>query len=84
MNGLGTFNTEILPKPKGAKDVIIQEGDVVTIDMQTNNVVIGEEPMLAEKTFGSEFFNIDKGYGELYIYPTGVFDTKITWQDRYL
>lgn len=84
MNGLGTFNTEILPKPKGAKDVIIQKGDVVTIDMQTNNVVIGEEPMLSEKTFGSEFFNIDKGYSELYIYPTGVFDTKITWQDRYL
>lgn len=25
MNGLGSFNTEILPKPKGARDVIIQK-----------------------------------------------------------
>ena len=29
MNGLGSFNTEILPKPKGARDVIIQKGDLV-------------------------------------------------------
>lgn len=83
MNGLGTFNTELLPKPKGAKDVIIQKGDVVKIDMQSHNVIIGEEPMLSEKTFGSDFFNIDAGYSELYIYPTGVFDTKIKWRDRY-
>ena len=34
MNGLGSFNTEILPKPKGARDVIIQKGDLVKIDMQ--------------------------------------------------
>lgn len=83
MNGLGTFNTELLPKPKGAKDVIIQKGDVVKIDMQTHNVIVGEEPMLSEKTFGSDFFNIDAGYGELYIYPTGAFDTKIKWRDRF-
>lgn len=83
MNGLGTFNTELLPKPKGAKDVIIQKGDVVKIDMQTHNVIVGEEPMLSEKTYGSDFFNIDAGYGELYIYPTGAFDTKIKWRDRF-
>lgn len=84
MNGLGTFNTEILPKPKGAKDVIIQAGDLVQIDMQTEIVTVNDEPMLAEKTFGSEYFNVKKGYDELYIYPEGVFDTVALWQDRYL
>ncbi|SUL69510.1 bacteriophage tail protein [Staphylococcus aureus] len=39
---------EILPKPKGARDVIIQKGDLVKIDMQAKSVVINEEPMLSE------------------------------------
>ncbi|HCX1077652.1 TPA: phage tail family protein, partial [Staphylococcus aureus] len=64
MNGLGSFNTEILPKPKGARDVIIQKGDLVKIDMQAKSVVINEEPMLSEKSFGSNYFNVDSGYSE--------------------
>lgn len=84
MNGLGSFNTEILPKPKGAKEMIIQKGDLVKIDMHTKNVVINEEPMLSQKTFGSNFFNIASGYSELIIQPENIFDTKVKWQDRYL
>ncbi|WP_281183079.1 phage distal tail protein [Staphylococcus schleiferi] len=84
MNGLGSFNTEILPKPKGAKDMIIQKGDLVKIDMQAKSVVVNEEPMLSEKTFGSDFFTVDRGHTELIIYPTGIFDTTVKWQDRYL
>lgn len=84
MNGLGTFNTEILPKPKGARDMIIQKGDLIKIDMNTKNVVINEEPSLSEKTFGSDWINVDTGHTELVIQPEGVFDTKIKWQDRYL
>ncbi|MBR9009098.1 phage tail protein, partial [Staphylococcus aureus] len=84
MNGLGSFNTEILPKPKGARDVIIQKGDLVKIDMQAKSVVINEEPMLSEKSFGSNYFNVDSGYSELIIQPENVFDTTVKWQDRYL
>lgn len=84
MNPLGTFNTEILPKPKGAKDMIIKKGDLITIDTKNFNVVVNEEPFLHEKTFGSDFFNVDKGVSELMIYPTGVFDTTVRWQERFI
>ena len=80
----GTFNHEILPKPQDANDMIIKEGDSIIIDTQSNNVIVNEESYLAEKSFGSNFFNIDSGYSELMIYPEGVFDTKVKWQDRYL
>ncbi|MGN5882752.1 phage distal tail protein [Staphylococcus simulans] len=80
----GTFNHEILPKPKDANDMIIKEGDSIVIDTHSNNVIVNEESYLTEKSFGSNFFNIDSGYSELMIYPEGVFDTKVKWQDRYL
>lgn len=80
----GTYTRELLPKPVGARDMIIKAGDEVTIDMKTKNVLVNEEPFLSEKTFGSDFFNIDKGVSELFVYPTGVFDTRILWRDRYL
>lgn len=84
MNGLGSFNTEILPKPKGAREVIIQKGDLVKIDMRAKSVVINEEPGLSKKSFGSNYFNIATGYSELIIQPENTFDTKVKWQDRYL
>lgn len=80
----GTFNHEILPKPQDAKDMIIKEGDSIIIDTHSNNVIVNEESYLAEKSFGSNFFNVDSGYSELMIYPEDVFDTKVKWQDRYL
>lgn len=84
MNLLGTFTTELLPKPVGANDMIIKQGDLVTIDTTTKNVLVNEEPFLHKKTFGSNFFNVDTGYTELLIYPENTFDTSVKWQDRYL
>lgn len=84
MNPLGTFNTEILSKPKGAKDMIIKKGDFITIDTKNFNVVVNEEPFLHEKTFGSDFFNVRKGVSELMIYPEGKFDTTVKWQERFI
>ncbi|MGD6773334.1 distal tail protein Dit [Staphylococcus simulans] len=81
---LGSYVRQLLPKPVGARDMIIKAGDEITIDMKTKNVLVNEEPFLSEKTFGSNYFNVDKGVSELFIYPTGVFDTKILWRDRYL
>ncbi|UXU84643.1 phage tail family protein [Mammaliicoccus sciuri] len=81
---LGTYNRELLPKPVGARDMIIKAGDDIMIDMATKNVLVNEEPFLSEKTFGSDFFNVKDGASELMIYPTGIFDTTIKWQDRYL
>lgn len=84
MNLLGTFTTELLPKPVGANDMFIKAGDLVYIDTATQNVLVNDEPFLHEKTFGSNFFNVDDGYNELMIYPEKTFDTNVKWQDRYL
>ncbi|WP_312684212.1 phage distal tail protein [Mammaliicoccus sciuri] len=81
---LGTYNRELLPKPTNARDMIIKQGDLITIDTATQNVLVNDEPFLHEKTFGSNFFNVDDGYNELMIYPENTFDTNVKWQDRYL
>lgn len=81
---LGSYNRELLPKPVGARDMIIKAGDDIMIDTETKNVLVNEEPFLSEKTFGSDFFNVKDGMSELMIYPTGIFDTTVKWQDRYL
>lgn len=80
----GTYTRELLPKPTNARDMIIKKGDLITIDMSTKNVLVNEESYLSEKTFGSNYLNVDKGHTELVINPPGIFDTTVKWQDRYL
>ncbi|EIQ4589632.1 phage tail family protein [Staphylococcus pseudintermedius] len=80
----GTYTRELLPRPTNARDMIIKKGDLITIDMATKNVLVNEESFLSEKTFGSDFFNVDKGHTELVINPPGIFDTTVKWQDRFL
>ncbi|MCE5511981.1 phage tail family protein [Staphylococcus pseudintermedius] len=80
----GTYTRELLPRPTNARDMIIKKGDLITIDMATKNVLVNEESFLSEKTFGSNYFNVDKGHTELVINPLGIFDTTVKWQDRYL
>ncbi|MEH7950555.1 phage tail family protein [Staphylococcus pseudintermedius] len=80
----GTYTRELLPRPTNARDMIIKKGDLITIDMATKNVLVNEESFLSEKTFGSNYFNVDKGHTELVINPPDIFDTTVKWQDRYL
>lgn len=47
-------------------------------------VVVNEEPVLNEKTFASDFFNIESGLNEMIIMPENTFDTTFYWRDRYL
>lgn len=81
---LGSYNHEILPKPPKARDLIIKKGDLININMKEKAVTINEEPALDLKTFGSDFFNINKGMNECMIYPENTYDTTVYWQDRYL
>lgn len=81
---LGSYNHEILPKPPKARDMIIKKGDIINVNMQDKTVTINEEPALDLKTFGSDFFNIDKGVTECIVEPPQTFDTTCYWQDRYL
>lgn len=81
---LGSYYHEILPKPPKARDLIIKKGDLININMEEKTVTINEEPALDLKTFGSDFFNINKGINECMIYPENTYDTTVYWQDRYL
>lgn len=81
---LGSYNHEILPKPPKARDLIIKKGDLININMEEKTVTINEEPALDLKTFGSDFFNINKGMNECMIYPENTYDTTVYWQDRFL
>ncbi|MFF7090709.1 phage tail domain-containing protein [Streptomyces anthocyanicus] len=81
---LGSYNHEILPKPPKARDLIIKKGDLININMAEKTVTINEEPALDLKTFGSDFFNINKGMNECIIYPENTYDTTVYWQDRFL
>ncbi|MDU0485552.1 phage distal tail protein [Staphylococcus haemolyticus] len=81
---LGTYNHEILPKPPKTRDLIIKKGDIIDINMAEKTVTINEDPALDLKTFGSDFFNINKGMNECMIYPENTYDTTVYWQDRYL
>ena len=81
---LGSYNHEILPKPPKARDLIIKKGDLININMAEKTVTINEEPVLDLKTFGSDFFNINKGMNECMIYPENTYDTTVYWQDRFL
>ncbi|HBJ9552896.1 TPA: phage tail family protein [Staphylococcus pseudintermedius] len=84
MHALGIYLFEKLPKPVGARDMIIKKGDLIQINTATKSVVVNEESFLSEKTFGSDWINVDKGHTELVINPPGIFDTTVKWQDRYL
>lgn len=81
---LGSYTSEILPKPPKARDLIIKKGDLININMEEKTVTINEEPALDLKTFGSDFFNINKGMNECMIYPENTYDTTVYWQDRFL
>ncbi|MBC8710364.1 phage tail protein [Staphylococcus pseudintermedius] len=84
MHALGIYLFEKLPKPVGARDMIIKKGDLIQINTATKSVVVNEESFLSEKTFGSDWINVDKGHTELVINPPSIFDTTVKWQDRYL
>lgn len=81
---LGSYTHEKLPKPPKARDMIIKKGDLININMEEKTVTINEEPALDLKTFGSDFFNINKGINECMIYPENTYDTTVYWQDRFL
>ena len=81
------FNTMIVNEELPDTDdipLLIKEGDDIHIDMKENLVMINNEPVLEEKDFGSDFFEVSKGFTEMFISPTNTFDTSAYWQDRYL
>ena len=83
MRALGVYMYELLDKPKDAKDYIIKQGDLITLDTKTQDISVNGEPMLKEKSFSSNFFELQSGLTNLLISPEGNFDTVVKWRDRY-
>ena len=83
MRALGVYMYELLDKPKDAKDYIIKEGDMITLDTKTQDISVNGEPMIREKSFSSNFFELQSGLTNLLISPEGNFDTVVKWRDRY-
>lgn len=83
MRALGVYMYELLDKPKDAKDYIIKEGDLITLDTKTKDISVNGEPMLREKSLSSNFFELQSGLTNLLISPEGNFDTVVKWRDRY-
>lgn len=83
LRALGTYIYELLPKPKGASDMIIQQGDTVTLNTETGDILINEEPVMSEKSFSSRYFTLPPGTNNLLITPANTFDTTVYWRDKY-
>ena len=83
MRALGVYMYELLDKPKDAKDYIVKEGDMITLDTKTQDISINGVPMISEKSFSSNFFELQSGLTNLLISPEGNFDTVVKWRDRY-
>lgn len=83
IRALGVYMYELLDKPKNAKDYIIKEGDMITLDTKTHDISVNGEPMLREKSLSSNFFELQSGLTNLLISPEGNFDTVVKWRDRY-
>src|SRR5699024_6635706 len=52
---LGTYIYELLERPKGSADMIIQQGDTVILNTETGDILVNEEPVTSEKSFSSRY-----------------------------
>lgn len=63
---------------------IVDEGDVIEIENETEAVYINGENAMRIKNFGAEFFGLHKGFNEINITPDDAFDARIKYREKYL
>lgn len=83
---LGVYFYELLDKPKNARDYLIKQGDIITIDTtktDTRKNVVSINGIPVTHTFSSSFFKIPKGMTNYTTLPENTFDTAIWWRDKY-
>lgn len=84
INILGYSIQELKKTSAEVTPVIIKSGDIIVIDTKGNYVTINGEMRTDIKDFGSNYFKLPAGLTHLLISPENTFDTKVTWNDRYL
>jgi predicted phage tail component-like protein len=60
---------------------IVHQGDVVTFDHETKNILINGEPRMDLKAFGGEFFPLERGDNAIVVNPP--LPTKAMWRERF-
>ena len=73
----------LTPQIEDKTPYIAHEGDVITFDHTTNELLLNGEDAKRLKDFGGEYFDLPKGYTALTILPEGAFDTKVRFRPRY-
>lgn len=84
INILGYSIQELKKTSEDVTPIVIKKGDVVVVDTKGNYVTINGEFRTDIKDFGSNYFKVNPGLTNLLISPEDTFDTKITWNDRFL
>jgi len=62
---------------------ILYPGDVVLFDHKNDDILVNGEPRNDLKNFGGSFFKLKKGENMLTVTPENVFDTKVTFRDKF-
>ena len=63
---------------------IVDEGDVITLDHKTNDILLNGESRKDLKNFGGSFFDLKEGDNMVLVSPEDTFETKAIYQERYL
>lgn len=76
----GIYTNELLPKASKDIDELIETGDKIVIDNYNQKMTINKADATKYKDFGSNYFELEKGIHELFIYPENTFDVTVRWQ----
>ncbi|MCE4957251.1 phage distal tail protein [Macrococcoides caseolyticum] len=72
---------EVTPKASTEVDMLIEQGDKIVIDNFNQTMTINKKSALQHKDFGSNYFGLEKGQHELFVYPKNAFDVTVRWQN---
>lgn len=72
-------------QPSVASEIpyIAYAGDTIVFDHVNDNLLINGESRVDLKDFGGEYFPLNKGLNELNVIPTGSFNTKVRYRERF-
>lgn len=73
--------TEILPKSANEVDEFIEKGDKIIIDNFNQTMMLNKKNAMKHKDFGANYFGLEQGQHELFIYPKDAFDVTVRWQN---
>jgi hypothetical protein len=62
---------------------IVYEGDVITLDHRTSEILVNGEPRTDLKDFGGQYFKLTSGENQVVVQPSDSFNTRLKYLERY-